>query len=88
MTYGWAILVVLAAIAALAYFGVLSPDKFLCNCKNVNLNYEDSKNIDGTQYYLCSRVRGVSYNRDTAEIVVKKDFSLYKCVNKELKEVR
>ena len=29
MTYGWAILVVLAAIAALAYFGVLSPTKFL-----------------------------------------------------------
>jgi hypothetical protein len=29
MTYGWAILVVLAAIAALAYFGVLSPDKFI-----------------------------------------------------------
>ena len=34
MTYGWAILVVLAAIAALAYFGVLSPEKFLPeNCK-------------------------------------------------------
>ncbi len=29
MTYGWAILVVLAAIAALAYFGVLSPGNFL-----------------------------------------------------------
>ncbi|MBI2575536.1 hypothetical protein HYV82_06650 [Candidatus Woesearchaeota archaeon] len=29
MTYGWAILVVLAAIAALAYFGVLSPTRFL-----------------------------------------------------------
>ena len=29
MTYGWAILVVLAAIAALAYFGVLSPGKYL-----------------------------------------------------------
>ena len=29
MTYGWAILVVLVAIAALAYFGVLNPDKFL-----------------------------------------------------------
>jgi hypothetical protein len=29
MTYGWAILVVLAAIAALAYFGVLSPQKLL-----------------------------------------------------------
>ena len=34
MTYGWAILVVLVAISALAYFGVLSPDRFLpakCN---------------------------------------------------------
>jgi hypothetical protein len=29
MTYGWAILVVLAAIAALAYFGVLSPGKLV-----------------------------------------------------------
>ncbi|RLE46547.1 hypothetical protein DRJ25_04020 [Candidatus Woesearchaeota archaeon] len=29
MTYGWAILVVLAAIGALAYFGVLSPDMFV-----------------------------------------------------------
>ncbi|RLE43123.1 hypothetical protein DRJ48_01790 [Candidatus Woesearchaeota archaeon] len=29
MTYGWAILVVLAAIGALAYFGVLSPARFL-----------------------------------------------------------
>ena len=29
MTYGWALLVVLAAIAALAYFGVLSPDSYL-----------------------------------------------------------
>ena len=29
MTYGWAILVVLAAIGALAYFGILSPQRFL-----------------------------------------------------------
>jgi len=29
MTYGWAILVVLVAIGALAYFGVLSPEKLL-----------------------------------------------------------
>ena len=28
MTYGWAILIVLIAIGALAYFGVLSPEKF------------------------------------------------------------
>jgi uncharacterized protein (UPF0333 family) len=29
MTYGWAMLVVVVAISALAYFGVLSPDQFL-----------------------------------------------------------
>ena len=29
MTYGWAILVVLVAIGALAYFGVLNPEEFL-----------------------------------------------------------
>ncbi|MBN1502623.1 hypothetical protein JW930_03695 [Candidatus Woesearchaeota archaeon] len=29
MTYGWAILVVIAAIAALAYFGVLDPSRLL-----------------------------------------------------------
>ncbi len=29
MTYGWAILVVLIAIGALAYFGILNPAKFL-----------------------------------------------------------
>jgi len=29
MTYGWAILVVLVAVGALAYFGVLNPGKFL-----------------------------------------------------------
>ena len=29
MTYGWAILVVLAAIGALSYFGVLSPSKHI-----------------------------------------------------------
>lgn len=29
MTYGWAILIVLAAIGALAYCGILSPDRFL-----------------------------------------------------------
>lgn len=29
MTYGWAILVVLAAVGALAYFGVLSPSRFI-----------------------------------------------------------
>lgn len=31
LTYGWIILVVLVMIGALAYFGVISPDRFLPN---------------------------------------------------------
>ena len=31
MTYGWAMLVVLAAVGALAYMGVLSPQKYVGN---------------------------------------------------------
>jgi len=36
MTYGWAILVVLIAIGALAYFGVLNPSRFLPNSCTVS----------------------------------------------------
>jgi len=37
ITYGWAIIVIFAAIGALAYFGVLSPGKFLPEkCEPVN----------------------------------------------------
>lgn len=31
MTYGWAILIILVAIAALAYFGVLNPTRYVAN---------------------------------------------------------
>jgi hypothetical protein len=49
MTYGWAILVVLAAIAALAYFGVLSPDRFLPNKCTISGGFScDEWKIDGT----------------------------------------
>ena len=43
MTYGWAILVVLVVIGALAYFGVLSPSNFVPEtCQfPINLNCED-----------------------------------------------
>ncbi len=45
MTYGWAILVVLIAIAALAYFGVLNPGRYLpSSCTLVpGLSCEDFK---------------------------------------------
>lgn len=29
MTYGWAVLIILVAVSALAYFGILNSDKFL-----------------------------------------------------------
>jgi len=36
ITYGWAILVVIAAVAALWYFGVIDPNRiFLDSSKNV-----------------------------------------------------
>ena len=55
MTYGWAILVVLAAIGALAYFGVLSPGNLLpekttfkapfLNTESAVVNLDNSDNI-------------------------------------------
>ncbi len=48
MTYGWAILVVLVVIGALAYFGVLSPDTLLpekCTLP-ILLNCRDHKVTD------------------------------------------
>lgn len=51
MTYGWAILVVLAAIGALAYFGVLSPDNFLPNKCTISPEFacvESKVNTDGS----------------------------------------
>lgn len=58
-TYGWAILVVMVAIGALAYFGVLNPTKTLpdrCffgsafNCKDYQLSYTGG-GIGGTSSF-------------------------------------
>jgi hypothetical protein len=38
MTYGWALLVILLVIAALAYFGMLNPDRFLPDKVSVSDN--------------------------------------------------
>lgn len=50
MTYGWAILVVLAAVAALAAFGVLSLDKILPeSCKGPSdMPCLEKASLDGT----------------------------------------
>ena len=45
MTYGWAILVVLAAIGALAYFGVLSPGQFAQERCTIGSNFDCTDNV-------------------------------------------
>ncbi len=55
MTYGWAILVVLVAIGALAYFGVLNPDKMLpekCIISSGSGLFCDKFSISSTQIDL------------------------------------
>jgi len=53
MTYGWAILIVLVAIGALAYFGVLAPDKFL---PQNDLTERNQKGIN-----LCNNLRSEDF---------------------------
>src|SRR3989344_4607890 len=56
MTYGWAILVVLVAIGALAYFGVLSPDNLLpekCTMP-VQLRCSDYRVLDSSADITCT----------------------------------
>ena len=45
MTYGWAILVVLAAIGALAYFGVLDAGQFAQERCTVGANFDCTDNV-------------------------------------------
>ncbi len=49
MTYGWAILVVLVAIGALAYFGVLNPSRFLPSSCTVapGIGCDETKIVSG-----------------------------------------
>jgi hypothetical protein len=59
MTYGWAILVVIAAIAALAYFGVLDPSRLLPD----DCEWEDNTPVDlvGARWWK---------NTETDEVVI------------------
>jgi len=57
MTYGWAILVVLAAIAAMAYSGVFSIDNW-----NKEQKYCESIGYDGWEYYADSTHCGEEYS--------------------------
>jgi hypothetical protein len=65
MTYGWAILVVLVAIGALAYFGVLNPAKFLPSSCIITpgISCEDHLvKADGTASIIIRNGMGVTLN--------------------------
>ncbi len=72
MTYGWALLVVLVAIGALAFFGVLNPAKFLpetctitpgISCNDFLVNTTDTSII--IQNGMGKDLTSVSINSDT-----------------------
>jgi hypothetical protein len=68
MTYGWAILVVLAAIAALAYFGVLSPDRFVpdkCVVQGGGLSCDEFNAIGSTITVVLSNNGGLALDAVT-----------------------
>ena len=73
MTYGWAILVVLAAIGALAYFGVLSPDRFLPSKCTVAGGFSCTEyKVDGTAGTVSLRIQN-NLGRDIASANVTLD---------------
>jgi len=61
MTYGWAILVVLIAIGALAYFGVLNPGRFLPSSCTImpGVSCEDFQAIDSTETVSLTMRNGI-----------------------------
>ena len=76
MTYGWAILVVLIAIGALAYFGVLNPNSFLpdrCNMPS-GFNCKDFKVVNlagaGADYMTISVENGAGRDVTIRSFVV------------------
>mgnify|MGYP001585907334 CR=1 FL=1 len=59
MTYGWAILVVLIAIGALAYFGVLNPSRFLPNSCTIS------------NQFACESGDFVAYSNGTVTLIIR-----------------
>jgi hypothetical protein len=81
MTYGWAILVVLIAIGALAYFDVFTPEKFtkkICTCNGSDIR-ENSLVRNDTIYLLCSNYINISFVNNTLK--ENKNFYMKVCNN-------
>lgn len=95
MMYGWAILIVLIALGALWYFGVLNPDYFgvlnpdyipnYCSCNYVNYEGWNTVNIDNITYYECYNVTK-SLNFETQKIDFESTSKLFYC-DDEIKQL-
>ncbi len=70
MTYGWAILVVLIAIGALAYFGVLNPSRFLPKSCTIEPGFacEDFKVTSSGAQLLLRNGKGENLNNVTVVV--------------------
>jgi hypothetical protein len=71
MTYGWAILVVIAAIAALAYFGVLDPARLLPErCQSsAGMDCVDKASITATQVTIALR-NNIGFDANVTDVAV------------------
>ena len=68
MTYGWAILVVLAAIGALSYFGILNPSKFTPDTCLASSGFAcPGKPLVNSSSITFSIVNGLGYSVDLSE---------------------
>ena len=70
MTYGWALLVVLIAIGALAFFGVLNPSKFLPNSCSLapGFSCNDFRASDGSDNIIIVVQNGLGENLNSVTL--------------------
>jgi hypothetical protein len=83
MTYGWAILVVLVVIGALAYFGVLNPGRFLPEKCQLPVGLSCTGHVftvaDGGDNMVINN--GLGTDITITEIRVETDTDLFGCAN-------
>jgi hypothetical protein len=84
MTYGWAILVVLAAIGALSYFGVLDPSRFTPNTCMASSGFScDGKPVGATDNVIFTLSNGVGFdvplNNNAANLTLGVGLSQHGC---------
>jgi len=82
MTYGWAILVVLAAIGALSYFGILNPSKFTPDTCFTTSGFSCSgKPVVNNTMVAFSIMNGLGYTANLDDATISYSSTLSSCKN-------